>query len=160
MDTALLVEEHGPRVWALCRRLDPHPDDAYQEVWAKVLAAGFDPTGPASFRTWVTTVTHRHLVDRHRRRLTRERLLSHDDIHDEAFAAGDTSTDTSQSSIATSQQLEAAVAALPEAHRRVVVMHHVEEVPLDEIATIEGVPLGTVKSRLHRARAALARSLT
>lgn len=48
--------------------------------------------------------------------------------------------------------LEAAVASLPEPQRRVVVLHHLHDQPLEAIADAEGVPLGTVKSRLHRAR--------
>ena len=159
MDISRLVEEHGPRVWALCRRLDPQPEDAYQELWAKLLTAEFDPAGPATFRTWLTTVTHRHLVDRHRRRLTRQRRHVDEDVHDEAFAASEPAPDTSMCQSATPAQLEAALAALPEAHRRIVVLHHLEELPLPEIALIEGVPVGTLKPRLHRARAALARSL-
>ena len=31
-DPSRLIAEHGPRIWALCRRLDPEPDDAYQAV--------------------------------------------------------------------------------------------------------------------------------
>lgn len=119
MDISRLVEEHGPRVWALCRRLDPQPEDAYQELWAKLLTAEFDPAGPATFRTWLTTVTHRHLVDRHRRRLTRQRRHVDEDVHDEAFAASEPAPDTSMCQSATPAQLEAALAALPEAHRRI-----------------------------------------
>ena len=39
--------------------------------------------------------------------------------------------------------------------RRVVVMHHVHGIDLETLAASEGVPLGTIKSRLHRGRAAL-----
>ena len=45
-----------------------------------------------------------------------------------------------------------ALAGLPAAHREVVVLHCLEEFPLDEIAEIAAVPVGTVKSRLHHAR--------
>ncbi|MFZ5482540.1 MAG: RNA polymerase sigma factor [Myxococcota bacterium] len=128
-------------VWALCARLDPQPEDAYQEAWEKVLRAlpSFDEGGPARVSTWITRITHRHLVDRHRRRLVRGEPT--DDDVDALPALAPVTGD-----------LEEALAALPEAHRRVVVLHHLYELSVEEIAASEGVPEGTVKSRLHRAR--------
>jgi RNA polymerase sigma-70 factor (ECF subfamily) len=54
----------------------------------------------------------------------------------------------------------AALATLPIASRAVVLLHHVHDLPVDEVASILRVPTGTVKSRLSRARAALAPLLT
>ncbi|MEQ4305965.1 SigE family RNA polymerase sigma factor [Plantactinospora sp. B6F1] len=56
--------------------------------------------------------------------------------------------------------LEAALALLPPHHRRAVVLHHLADMPISEIARQEGVAEGTVKSWLHRGRAALATHLT
>jgi RNA polymerase sigma-70 factor (ECF subfamily) len=135
-------------VWALCWRLDRAPEDAYQEIWEKVLRAlpGFDPHGPAALSTWITRIAHHHLVDRHR---VRRRRPDAEDDPDRLPAPP----------AARYADLEAAIATLPEAHRRVVVLHHLHEVPLEDIARTEGVPLGTIKSRLHRARNRLAEIL-
>lgn len=143
-DPDATVARWGPLVWALCYRLDPHPEDAWQEVWEKVLRAlpAFDPDGPAALSTWITRITHHHLVDRHRQRRRRD---ARDDDPLDSLAAP--TPDAAQA-----VDLEAALAALPEAWRRVVVLHHLHEVPVDEIAATEGVPVGTIKSRLHRAR--------
>lgn len=151
-----VVTRHGPLVWALCRRLDPRPEDAYQEVWEKLLRNldRFDPRGPASLKTWLATVTHRHLVDRHRRRTTRGEVVPIEGAPPTP-ARGERELDRLRGM----KRLEAAVAGLPEPHRRVVVLHHVHELPLEEIAAVEGVAVGTVKSRLHRARARLASTL-
>ncbi|MEQ1571095.1 MAG: sigma-70 family RNA polymerase sigma factor [Myxococcota bacterium] len=142
---AQLVRTHGPLVWTLCRRLGPDPEDAYQDVWAKIFAAlpRFDPGGAASLRTWIATITHRHLVDRSRRRKVRGETVEFGDhpAHE---------PDLDRVGL-----LHAALARLPEAQRRVVVMHHLHDRGLDEVAADEGVPVGTVKSRLHRARARL-----
>ncbi|MDP2306936.1 MAG: sigma-70 family RNA polymerase sigma factor [Pseudomonadota bacterium] len=142
-DPGLTVERWGPLVWALCHRLDPQPEDAWQEVWEKVLRAlpAFDPAGPAALSTWITRITHHHLVDRYRQR--RRRGAPEDDDVDAlpAPAAPESPVD-----------LEAALATLPEAWRRVIVLHHLHEVPLEAIAATEGVAVGTIKSRLHRAR--------
>lgn len=56
--------------------------------------------------------------------------------------------------------LERALATLPADQRRVVVMHYLGDLPVAEIATALGVPEGTVKSWLHRARQALAANLS
>lgn len=56
--------------------------------------------------------------------------------------------------------LEAALALLPPNHRRAVVLHHLADMPISEIARQEGVAEGTVKSWLHRGRGALAAHLT
>jgi RNA polymerase sigma-70 factor (ECF subfamily) len=56
--------------------------------------------------------------------------------------------------------LRQALSRLPVASRAVLVLHHVHDLPVDEIATLLRVPVGTVKSRLSRARAAVAPLLT
>ena len=51
------------------------------------------------------------------------------------------------------------IVRLTDSHRRVVVLHHIHGVPLEQLAADEGVALGTIKSRLHRGRAHLAELL-
>ena len=57
------------------------------------------------------------------------------------------------------QRLESAIAQLPEDQRRCVVLHHIEGLSLSDIASLEQVAIGTIKSRLHRGRAHLAVTL-
>ncbi len=145
---AALVGREGPRLYALCRRLTDDPDDAYQEVWERVFRAlpRYEVDGrPIS--AWIATIAHRHLVDRWRRGRVREEVPFDDDV------AGDVIV------VPSTRDLDEALAALPEPHRRVVLLHHLHGFSLDEIAVNESVALGTVKSRLHRARAALALAL-
>jgi RNA polymerase sigma factor (sigma-70 family) len=153
---ARLLQLHGPAVYSVCRRLAPDPDDCYQEVWEKVFAAiaRFDPSGPASLSTWILTIAHRHLVDRHRRRSVRGIVVQLTDLRDERGGP-----DEVVSRKEPRAQLERALERLSDEHRRVVVLHHIHDLPLDAIAAAEGVAVGTVKSRLHRARAELARHL-
>ncbi|MDP2314139.1 MAG: RNA polymerase sigma factor [Pseudomonadota bacterium] len=141
-----LIESLSPVVWSICRQLDPDPEDACQEIWEKVLRAlpRFDPAGPASVKTWVARITHRHLVDRHRRRKVRGIAVDPDD-----------ELSVSVTPRPELGRLEGALAQLPDVHRRVVILHHVHGVALEDIAEEEGVPVGTIKSRLHRARARL-----
>lgn len=150
-DWAALIDAHGPRVWSLCRRLDPQPDDAAQEVWLRV-ARGlptFDPGGAATLGTWIGRVAWRHLIDRQRRRAARPEAPLLDE------PAGEDPQDLHERTDA-HRRLDAALRRLPDEQRRAVVLHHVEGVDLAEIAAAEGVPVGTIKSRLHRGRARLA----
>lgn len=56
--------------------------------------------------------------------------------------------------------LVAALRELPEAQRHTIVLHHLCDLPVEEVASLTGVPVGTVKARLSRGRAALAAKLT
>lgn len=147
-----LVREHADLVRQLCRRMDPEPDDAVQETWAHLLAHldRIDPDHPGGLGGWIRTVVRRLLVDRHRRRRTRGRVQT------DPEADGIVPIPTAR--LEARQRLDhvrRALASLPDPWRRVVQAHHLEGRPLADIAHDEGVAIGTVKSRLHRARAQL-----
>ncbi len=145
-------------VYGLCRRLTPDPDDAYQEIWAKVLVAlpRFNLGGAASVRTWIGTIARRHLIDRHRRRTVRGEVVP---LHEDAPGADAPGADARLAERRRAVRLEAALARLPDAQRRVVVLHHLQGAALADIARDEGASIGTIKSRLHRGRGRLAELL-
>lgn len=147
-----LLASYGALVWSLCRRLDPEPEDAYQDVWERVVRAlaRFDPAGPAKLSTWIATIAHRRLVDRHRRRLTRGVTVPLGDPPSTAPSVERQLDDSRRR-----EQLERAIQQLPDGQRRTVIMHYRQGLILEDIADNEGVAVGTVKSRLHRARAQL-----
>ena len=113
-----------------------------------------DPHGRASLATWIRTITHRLLVDLHRRHKVRGHVVPMTDLVSEQLPADEVVARGERLA-----RLERALAALPVAQRRVVVLHHLYGTALDEIAAAEGVAVGTVKSRLHRGRARLAQLL-
>jgi RNA polymerase sigma-70 factor (ECF subfamily) len=98
---------------------------------------------------WLRTVAVRAMISRHRRRDVARRALSK--VVPVAAPAADTDDQL---------DLGRALAQLPIAHRAVVLMHYVDDLPVDEVARRLRIPAGTVKSRLSRARAALAPMLT
>lgn len=151
---AQLVDRHGGQIYDLCRRLSPDPDDCCQEIWVRVHArlSTYDPA-IAPFRSWLMTIAHRHLIDRHRRRRRRSEV-----ILPELVSAGSDPERAAMDQQRTGS-LHDAIASLPPGQQRVVVLHHLHGLSLAQIADDEGIALGTVKSRLHRARAALARTL-
>lgn len=151
---AAILESYGARVWGLCRRLCPEPEDAYQEIWEKLFGRldRFDATGSASLGTWVSRVAHHHLIDRARRRGRRGHSVSLDALPPAAA--------TAEARVGQRLELEGveqALMKLSDDQRRVVVSHCIQGVPLTQLAKDEGVPVGTLKARLHRARAELYR---
>lgn len=149
----------GPTVRALLRRLHlpGEAEDHLQEVYAKLLDVlpRFRLQGPARPETWVYAVVHRWVLERQRKRhlqlVPLERGLN---VADVAPAP-----DERAASAQLRARLEDALTRLSEDHRRVVVFTQLHQQPLEEFAEIEGIPVGTVKSRLHRARAELAAAL-
>ena len=151
-----LVRAHGRSVYAVCARLDPDADDAYQAVWERVWSAWatYDPArGPA--RPWLMALTHRLLTDRHRRRAVRPR--GHLAAVEPDVLQGARSPEREVGSARTQARLRACVDRLPDDQRRAVVGLHLEGLSVAELAELEGVAPGTIKSRLHRGRAQLAR---
>ena len=147
-----LLQAHGPAVLALCRRLCPDPEDAYQDVWERIFGRlhRYDPSRGTE-RTWILSVTHRHLIDRHRKRVVRRILVPLQREPIAPASAIEEVLDGRRRQVA----LERALQQLPAAQRRVLVLHHIHGQPLDAIARTEGVAVGTIKSRLHRGRASL-----
>jgi len=138
--------------------LGADPEDLTQALLAHLLVVlpQFDPEdGRATLTTWVFTIANRWLIDQRRRRQLELVPLN------EAELVRDPAPSPEAHRAATELRgaLEQAIATLPEAQRRSFVMAHVHDQPLEALAQAEGVPLGTIKSRLFRARAALAKLL-
>ncbi len=95
---------------------------------------------------WVRTVASRLAVSRWRRTVRGRRGP------DRALSHPGTTAPPSESHVA----VVAALKQLPEAQRRVLVLHHIADLPVQEVAREVGAPEGTVKARLSRGRAALA----
>ena len=129
-------------------------DDAVQEVFIKVFRAR--PPAEETFLGWFYTVILNTGRDLGRRRKTRksllERLTEAAPAEQAAAAAGDPPRPTDPS-------LRSALAALAPDFREVVALRFFADLSLEQIARCQGVPLGTVKSRLHGALARLRTTL-
>ena len=101
---------------------------------------------------WLRTVAVRLLISRQRRHGVARTGLRR--------LAGRRETPSRRYPTRHGVDVDAALAALPLDHRAVLLLHHVLDLPVDDVATLLRVPPGTVKSRLARARAALAPQLT
>lgn len=150
-----LISEHGLWLSAFLRgltRSEADAEDAYQEVWLRLLKRGGLPKG-ASERAYLARTARSVVIDSFRR-TSRETEPIDEELADTAPSpAGRFETS------ATREEIVAAVRALPEMMRSVVLMRIEGEMSFKEIATELKIPLGSALSYMSRATAELKRKL-
>ncbi|MTB88932.1 sigma-70 family RNA polymerase sigma factor [Aeromicrobium senzhongii] len=152
--------QHAPQVRRLATRLTGNPQDAEdltQDVFERVFTS-LDRYEAQNLAGWIHRITTNLFLDRARRagrqptsaltaaheeRLTDGGSLPADVVHDAGF----------------DPDIEAALATLPSHLRVAVVLADVEQLAHAEIAVLLGIKIGTVRTRVHRGRAALRREL-
>jgi RNA polymerase sigma-70 factor (ECF subfamily) len=160
-----LVRSHTRRVYAVCYRFtssDSEAQDLTQDVFLRVFKSlrSFR-SGEGSFGVWLTRLTRNLLID-HYRRSKHERAT--ESIEEqlpmlEEKTAMASRTDGMLAGREASEVLQAALQKLSPELRETVILRDLEEMEYEEIAQVLKVPEGTVKSRLNRGRAELARLL-
>ncbi|MCU0232215.1 MAG: RNA polymerase sigma factor [Acidobacteria bacterium] len=148
-----LIARWQPRLWRHARRLVADDDDAWdalQEAWISMLAGLRRLHDPAAFPAWAYRIVTFKCADA-ARRAGRERRT------ERGAAVADTPRyETGRDEI---EALRRALHELTLEQRAILSLHYMEELGVERIAEILGIPAGTVKSRLHHARAALAQRL-
>ena len=132
-------------------------DDVVQEAFLRAFR-GFDTLRGSEVKAWLLTIVkHCHLtaLKQQQRRGFVPLPEEHDVQGGEALIA--TTPDPESTSVRRDEKrtLDRLLSALPEDHREVLVLREIEEMDYREIAAVINVPIGTVMSRLARARAAL-----
>jgi len=161
-----LVRLHTRPVYGLCYRFtgsSSESQDLTQEVFLRVFRTlkSFRST-EGSFGTWLARVTRNLLID-HYRRTRQERVT--DSIEDQLPTMEQTGAgamarpDQSLAGREASEILQAALQKLSPDLREAVILRDLQEMEYREIAGVLGIPEGTVKSRINRGRAELARLL-
>lgn len=149
-----LLQLHFDRVHALCRRVmanEADTDDATQEALLAICRGITRFDGRSSFSTWIYRVTTNSCLDELRRKGRRPIAMS-----DDAMAPA-TVPDRFTDDIADRVEIDAALAQLSPDFRAAVVLRDLCQLDYDEIANVLGIPPGTVRSRIARGRAHLAR---
>ncbi len=160
---ARLVDENKRSVYGLCLRLLSDPEeakDAAQEAFTRAYASLESYDLEQAFAPWVLRIARNHCLDLLRRRLPARARVELDAEEEDGrhHELADTTSEPADEAIQKAQTrvaLERAVAALPPNYREVVHLFHVEQLSYKEIAATMGIPLGTVMTWLHRARAQL-----
>ena len=154
-----LVTRNEARVYAVALRMTGHREDALdvmQEVFISMLRALPRFRAEARVSTWIHRVTVNASLDLLRRR-TRRPVEPLTATHERA--SGDPGPDEAAVEHGRAAEVRAAVMRLEPDHRAVIVLHDLEGLDYREVAESLEIPLGTVKSRIHRARLELARHL-
>ncbi|HUJ59587.1 MAG TPA: sigma-70 family RNA polymerase sigma factor [Kofleriaceae bacterium] len=136
-------------IWRLLAGRARHRvEDLAQETFVRVLRAlpRFDPAGPASLSTWILTIATRLALNELRR--PEPAALEHEPL---ARDRADAATERARLGAAIARGM----ATLPDAQRVVLVLREYHDLDYAEIAHVLELDLGTVKSRLARARTAL-----
>jgi RNA polymerase sigma-70 factor, ECF subfamily len=160
---AELVAEHHRMVIQLAVNLLGDREEALdlsQEVFLKVFRTIHRFRGQSSLRTWIYRIAvnqarNRHRFWRRRRRADQISLDLHLATHGDFISAGEATPDRllAQKELAT--RLQQALDSLPFDQRTAIVLREIDGLSYDEIAYSLGIAVGTVKSRLTRARQAL-----
>ncbi|WP_307796627.1 RNA polymerase sigma factor [Actinomadura barringtoniae] len=138
-----LLDELAPYVRRLCGRIAPATaDDATQEALLAIFRGLASLDAPEAIMTWVRSVTVRTAI----------RLARRNDL--EIATDEPVVVDRPDPSFEGLVDIDDALRRLPVSQRAVLVLRTQEGLSEEEIATTLGIPAGTVKSRLHRARAA------
>lgn len=162
-----LLRRHYDRVHAVCRRItgsEADAADAAQEAMIAIVRALPRFDSRSSFGTWAYRIATNASLDELRRRRRRPVLTDARTMGDAREAAepldhADPDSTLRLDAIAERMSLDAALLALPESFRVPVVLRDVADLDYAEIAEVLDVPIGTVKSRIARGRAALAAEL-
>ena len=158
-----LVAEHQRAVVKLATNLLGDREEALdlsQEVFLRVFRTIHRFRGQSSLRTWIYRIAvnqarNRHRFWRRRHRADQVSLDAHVAAHGDCLSGGEAGPDRVLAQKELAQRLERALDHLPFDQRTAIVLREVDGLSYDEIAYSLGVAVGTVKSRLTRARRAL-----
>jgi RNA polymerase sigma-70 factor (ECF subfamily) len=160
---AELVGEHQRMVVQLAVNLLDDRDEALdvsQEVFLRVFRTIHRFRGQSSLRTWIYRIAvnqarNRHRFWRRRRRADQVSLEDHVSVHGELVSTHQATPERELAQKELGDRLQRALNNLPFDQRTAIVLREVDGLSYDEIAFSLGVAIGTVKSRLTRARQAL-----
>jgi len=147
-----LYRRLAPAVYGLCLRLSKNAEEAQdctQDTFVRAWRRLPEFRGECRLATWLHRIAVNEVLGRKRRHSMEQRHL----------AAVDNGKRYVQSDPATSQDLERAIAKLPNRAREIFVLHIVYGYGHEEVATMLGVTVGTCKTQTHRARKLLAAAL-
>ncbi|MEU8242681.1 sigma-70 family RNA polymerase sigma factor [Actinoplanes missouriensis] len=132
---------HEP-LWRYVRRMTPDADDVTQQVWAAALRSLPRLRDPERFAPWLFTIARRAMTDQLRQVYGYPAPLESDLPDGRDPLAG----------VLDRAQIAEGLDGLAPLDREVIELFHLQDLTLQECSQILAVPVGTVKSRLHRAR--------
>lgn len=129
--------------------------DLTQEIFIKVYSSLRQYRSEFKFSTWIYKIAHNAAVDHLRRTSTREQSLiqsAEGDTFELPIESGRLSPEQESERKERRVEIEAVVRSLPSNYRELIILRHSQDLTYEEIVDVTGLPLGTVKNRLFRAR--------
>lgn len=159
-----LIRKHEKRAYQYAYRLTSNPDEASDivaDAFVRVYTALKNFKGNSAFTTWLYRILTNCFLDLRKREKSRQTssldaVLSTDEGEVERQIEDDGATpyDEAEKS-ARERAVQGALAELPEYQQAMITLYHAEQLSYEEIAEALDLPIGTVKSRLNRARISL-----
>ncbi len=149
-----LVRRWTPKLVRYATRVLGRPElarDIVQETWVAAIRGLKKLDDPSRFQPWIYSVAYRKCIDGIRFNRRQRRLI--ESAGHEALAAS--AGDHNRADHDDQSDLSAAISQLSQEQRDVVHLFYGEDLSIDDIASVLGIPAGTVKSRLHHARESL-----
>jgi len=156
-----LVREHQTRIYNICLRTMGNPEDALdmaQETLLKAWRALPTFQGTSSLSTWLYRVAVNTCLDELRRR-KKAQQVSVEALAESGWEPEDPDSAEKLDAALRKGLLQEALASLPDEYRAALVLRDVQGFSYEEIAEILDCPIGTVRSRLNRARRQMAKKL-
>ena len=159
-----LMELHERRMYAVAMRMCANREDAQdclQEAMLRVFRAIGGFKGQSSFATWVYRITMNTCLDELRKKKNKQNT-SLDNLLDQGWSPSDGENVPEKQAMVneTRRQISGAIQELPEDMRAAVVLRDVHGLAYDEIADALNTNVGTIKSRISRAREKLREKLS
>jgi RNA polymerase sigma-70 factor (ECF subfamily) len=163
-----LVRAYEKPVYNLAYRMSGNYDDANDiasEAFVRVFNAIPRFRGESSFSTWLYRIATNVFLDERKRRRAHPQVSLDDEFESEGSVLQRQVEDSTPGPNALAEEqerrriLDEAIRELPDFQREMITMYHVLDLSYEEIGEITGAPIGTVKSRLNRARLALRANL-
>jgi len=129
--------------------------DVTQEVFIKVYNSLNRYSRDYKFSTWLYRIAHNAAIDHLRRNPGKQQSIETENADGTSQIQIESSRPTPEQDQERSEcrsEIEAVVRCLPPAYRDLIVLRHSKDLSYEEIAAVTGLPLGTVKNRLFRAR--------
>lgn len=151
-----LVERFHPPLYNYVRRLTGSDDaaaDAVQDVWVRVVRGLPRLREPERLRAWIFSIAHRTLMDRLRVQYS-DLEVTGIDVSEHAAEPDDLTAEEQSAAV------HAALETMPLIEREILTLFYLRELSLSDISAALDLPIGTVKSRLFRARRLLHTRMT
>lgn len=159
-----LVRRHSDRLYRIAHRLTRDQDqagDLVADTFVRVYKGIKTFKGESAVSTWLYRILMNSYLDARKRASNRPTVSLQDEglfgteMSRMEFADTKPAPDASALTDLQRTRLRSAISSLPEGQRKMIQMYHGESLSYEEIAAMENMPIGTVKSRLNRARTML-----